>query len=208
MVHLTFPKPQKQRKTRKGLRRTDWIKHRQNLGAISSNTLRSERAQLERERKAEKKAKVSGCEYFDFLRLQFGKLGCPFQKICKNFGYGRCHVHHVKEGSSAGMGQRGLAEDSVPLCAKCHIKGDSPSNSFRSMEEEAGVNLRQIANDYAAQGFVLGYLPVEKCDECREFHSAKFMLDEMRTDGSIRRVCSLKCAGPALKETGDESALW
>jgi hypothetical protein len=208
MAYEYLAKPVREKKPRRGLQRKGWYRHSQGLGAISSNELKSQRAQLERERKAEKKAKIEGAEYHRWLQLQFSKVGCPFQVVCRNHGYGRCHIHHVKEGSGAGMGQRGLAEDQIFTCAKCHLKGDSPGNSFRAMEEEAGVNLRELANLYASHAFALGLLPTEQCEECREFHSQKYMLDRPMPDGKVQRICAAKCGGVGLKESGDESVLW
>lgn len=204
MTHVTFPKPIKQRKPRKGLNRSGWIKHRQNLGAIPSNELKAQRAQFERERKAEKFAKQFGCAYADCLRAQFKILGCM---LCGK-SWGRCELHHTTQKGNA---KGGLADDLVFLCGGprgCHAKGDSPGHSFAELEAKAGVDLKALAAQLAGLGYQLGLLPVEQCAICRRWQSKKDVLDRPLPDGRVERICAVKCAGDGLKESGDESELW
>lgn len=193
MAYEYLSKPVREKKPRRGLQRSAWGGKSWLSGAVPANDLRSERAQQSRElkdaRKIEKRAKVSGCEYADYLRAQFRLCGCPFHDICRNRGIGKCHIHHVKEGSSAGMGQRGLAEDQIFLCAKCHVKGDSPGNSFAAMEAASGVNLRELAQAYSANAYQLGLLPVAQCSDCLAWHSRRYLTEIRASDGRAGLIC-------------------
>ncbi len=98
------------------------------------------------------------------------------------------HRHHLKR-----KGHGGTAEDLVLLCWKCHqfYVHSTRRASAPPLEEEA--RLRPIADDLAAAGRQLGYLPAERCDFCKVWHSPKYMVDVIQAGKPPARGCSKTC---------------
>lgn len=142
---------------------------------------RQERAldlRTEREKAEELKALTYGCEYGqEYLRGQFRAHGCD---LCSKF-HPPEELHHTKTRARGGR-----AEDQVKLGLRCHSRGHTMG--WKRVEEEFGVDLKAVASKHAAEGLRLGYLPVERCQECGEWHSVRYMLDGI--DGEeVTRIC-------------------
>jgi hypothetical protein len=141
----------------------------------------------DRQREAQELAEVEGCEYKDALRAHYNEHRCA---LCGKWR-GPCEIHHVKT-----RARLGKAEDQVPLCRHCHRRGDSPGNSFAALEAEFGVDLTAKAAELAQAAYAQGWLPVEQCDLCGDWHSRRFMVDirdQQEPNRVIHRVCT-SCA--------------
>lgn len=97
------------------------------------------------------------------------------------------HRHHLTRRRTGGT-----AEDIVLLCWKCHdeIHGTRAA-SAPPMEEQA--RLRTVADHLAAAGRDLGYLPAERCDTCKRWHSRKYMVDVIEPGKETKRGCIKTC---------------
>lgn len=77
--------------------------------------------------------------------------------------------HHTKHRS-----QKGRAEWQVPICPiPCHVE-DGRGVEGRAKEEH-GVDLYAVARDLAEAGRAQGWLPVEMCETCGTWHSARLI---------------------------------
>jgi hypothetical protein len=136
-------------------------------------------------RHAERLAEVYGAEYGQhYLReLVWKAYGC---QLCDLY-HPPAVLHHTKT-----KARLGKAEDQVVLGRACHDKGHN--KGWLALEHQHGKDLRAIAALNAAAGTEAGYLPLELCVLCGEWHSKKLMLDQIREDSSPVRICQW-CAG-------------
>jgi hypothetical protein len=148
--------------------------------------MRADDRERDAARHSERLAEVYGAEYGQhYLReLVFKAHGC---QLCGKF-HPPAVLHHTR--SKARMGK---AEHQVVLGRRCHDKGHL--KGWKTLESLHGVDLVAIADLNAAAGIEAGYLPLEICSLCGEWHSIKFMLDQIIPEGSSpARICQW-CAG-------------
>jgi hypothetical protein len=141
--------------------------------------LQRERVDHKAERAAEAYALTWGCEYSsEYLTLW--RDPCPLCGLWRP-PFVRHHLTRRRRG--------GLSEDIVLLCVTCHnkIHGTRAASSAPIREEDL---LRPIADLLAAQARTSGYLPVERCDICGVWHSAKYMVNLIQEGQPTRRACT------------------
>jgi hypothetical protein len=97
------------------------------------------------------------------LRQRHPPLRCPehlawirHQPCCVDGCSGRAVPHHVRTGSSGGMGMKPSDDKTVPLCAAHHA--EFHRLGVHTFEDMYDVDLRQIAARFAAAS---PYLPTE-----------------------------------------------
>lgn len=161
------------------LKRGPWRKKAPKKGSPKRD-LYEERIKAQRAARAKDDALTEGCEYGSVFLPGWWRLNG-----CAACGRHRGMVnHHTKHRS-----QKGRAEWQVPICPiPCHVE-DGRGIEARAKQDH-GVDLYEIARELAAAGLEQGWLPVECCASCGEWHSARLMLDDVdRGTGITRRVC-------------------